>query len=247
MVGFGYSAIVPPASATIRDAWGSRPLDLLDALSWSAPIWTAIRLAVRWPFGVDPRAAARAPLALMGSVGVFPDHAWDATRCGLSAVVREYARPAGSLPTAANWSMTNLRTRHEASIRPGFQESFAAMFPAPRQRWVNAMASAEADIRALPHETLDRGREDRIIPLKIPADLDAGIPKCATARFGHCGHWIPDRTQRSLQSLGRGFSPRPTAGTSSTFERLPMDKPKLERYGDEALYQALVRREAVAR
>ncbi len=33
------------------------------------------------------------------------------------------------------------RLRYEASIRPGFQESFAAMFPAPRQRWVDAMAS----------------------------------------------------------------------------------------------------------
>ncbi len=31
--------------------------------------------------------------------------------------------------------------RYEASVRPGFQESFAAMFPAPRQRWVDAMAS----------------------------------------------------------------------------------------------------------
>ena len=34
--------------------------------------------------------------------------------------------------------------RYEASTRPGFQESFAAMFPAPRQRWVDAMASREA-------------------------------------------------------------------------------------------------------
>ena len=31
--------------------------------------------------------------------------------------------------------------RYQASIRPGFQESFAAMFPAPRQRWVDAMAA----------------------------------------------------------------------------------------------------------
>jgi 2-hydroxymuconate-semialdehyde hydrolase len=36
------------------------------------------------------------------------------------------------------------KLRYEASIRPGFQESFSAMFPAPRQRWVDAMASPEA-------------------------------------------------------------------------------------------------------
>lgn len=54
------------------------------------------------------------------------------------------------------------RLRYEASIRPGFQESFAAMFPTPRQRWVDAMASHETDIRALPHETLMiRGRPTR--------------------------------------------------------------------------------------
>jgi 2-hydroxymuconate-semialdehyde hydrolase len=57
------------------------------------------------------------------------------------------------------------KLRYEASIRPGFQESFSAMFPAPRQRWVDAMTSAEADIRALPHETLIiHGREDKVIP-----------------------------------------------------------------------------------
>src|SRR5688500_12187576 len=40
------------------------------------------------------------------------------------------------------------QVRCQASIRPGFQESFSAMFPAPRQRWVDAMASREQDIRA---------------------------------------------------------------------------------------------------
>ena len=58
------------------------------------------------------------------------------------------------------------RLRYEASMRPGFQESFGGDVSAPRQRWVDAMASPEAAIRALPHETLlIHGREDRVIPL----------------------------------------------------------------------------------
>lgn len=45
-----------------------------------------------------------------------------------------------------------VRMRYAASTRPGVQEAFAAMFPAPRQRWVDAMAHAEADLRAIPHD-----------------------------------------------------------------------------------------------
>ena len=82
------------------------------------------------------------------------------------------------------------RMRYEASVRPGFHESYAEMFPAPRQRWVDAMASAEADIRALPHETLViHGREDRVIPLSNSLTLAQWIPNAQLHVFGHCGHW----------------------------------------------------------
>jgi 2-hydroxymuconate-semialdehyde hydrolase len=82
------------------------------------------------------------------------------------------------------------RLRYEASIRPGFQESFAAMFPAPRQRWVDAMASAEQDIRALPHDTLIvHGREDQVIPLSNSLTLSQWIVRSQLHVFGQCGHW----------------------------------------------------------
>ena len=46
------------------------------------------------------------------------------------------------------------------------QEAFAAMFPAPRQRWVDALATDEDAIGSLPHRTLVvHGRDDRIIPV----------------------------------------------------------------------------------
>ena len=43
-----------------------------------------------------------------------------------------------------------VRSRYQASIQPGAQEAFSAMFPAPRQRWVHALASAEEAIQAIP-------------------------------------------------------------------------------------------------
>ncbi len=34
------------------------------------------------------------------------------------------------------------QVRYEGSTQPGFQEAFSSMFPAPRQRWVEAMSYA---------------------------------------------------------------------------------------------------------
>jgi 2-hydroxymuconate-semialdehyde hydrolase len=64
------------------------------------------------------------------------------------------------------------------------------MFPAPRQRWVDALASREDDIRALPHETLlIHGREDKVIPLSASQKLFEMIPRAQLHVFGRCGHW----------------------------------------------------------
>ncbi len=80
--------------------------------------------------------------------------------------------------------------RYRASIRPGFQESFSAMFPAPRQRGVDALCMPTADIRALPHETLVvHGREDQVIPLANSLTLADWIPNAQLHVFGKCGHW----------------------------------------------------------
>jgi 2-hydroxymuconate-semialdehyde hydrolase len=64
------------------------------------------------------------------------------------------------------------------------------MFPAPRQRWVEAMAHAEADIRAIPHTTLlVHGRDDKVIPLKTSLTLNQWIDDSQLHIFGRCGHW----------------------------------------------------------
>ena len=83
-----------------------------------------------------------------------------------------------------------VQMRHEASIRPGISEAFSSMFPAPRQRWVEAMAHPEADIRALTHPTLlVHGRDDRVIPLSTSLTLLEWIDNSQLHVFGRCGHW----------------------------------------------------------
>ena len=92
------------------------------------------------------------------------------------------------------------QVRYEGSIQPGFQESFSSMFPAPRQRWVEAMCTPEEDIRALPHRTLIlHGREDQVIPLQTSLRLDRAHRQCRSVRLFALRTLVDDRTQRRLQ------------------------------------------------
>lgn len=192
MVGFGYSER-PAGHRYSMDNWVAQAVGVLDALeieradlvgnSFGGAL--ALALAIRHPQRVRR-------LVLMGAVGV----PFDLTP-GLDAVwgyepsfqaMRALLDVFAHNPALATDELAQLR--YEASTRPGFHESFSAMFPAPRQRWVDAMCSAEADIRALPHETLVlHGREDRVIPPSNSLTLAQWIPNSQLHVFGHCGHW----------------------------------------------------------
>ena len=81
--------------------------------------------------------------------------------------------------------------RYKAAAREGVQESFAAMFPAPRQRWVEALASDESALAELKHESLIiHGREDTVIPLQASQRLFELLPFAQLHLFGRCGHWV---------------------------------------------------------
>lgn len=192
MVGFGFSER-PAGIAYTMDTWVRQALDLLDALdlpkvdlvgnSFGGAL--ALALATRHPQRVRR-------LVLMGSVGVpfeiTPglDAVWGYTP-SLEAMRRLLDLFAYSRALVTD-ELAQLR--YQASIRPGFQESFAAMFPPPRQRWVDAMCSPEAAIRALPHQTLViHGREDQVIPLANSLTLANWIPRAQLHVFGQCGHW----------------------------------------------------------
>lgn len=102
-----------------------------------------------------------------------------------------------------------VRSRHEASIRPGFQESYASMFPGPdRQRHIRALATPEDKLRALPHQALIiHGREDRILPLSSSLKLHSLINRSELHVFGQCGHWTQiEKKDRFAQLVDNFFS-----------------------------------------
>ncbi len=192
MVGFGFTDR-PAGIVYSMDTWVQQTLDLLDALG----VDQADVVGNSFGGALSLALAIRAPervrrLVLMGSVGVpftiTPglDAVW-----GYEPSLQTMKRLLDIFAYSRELVTDELaQLRYQASIRPGFQESFAAMFPAPRQRWVEAMASPEAAIRALPHETLIvHGREDQVIPLQNSLTLGEWIPNSQLHVFGHCGHW----------------------------------------------------------
>jgi len=175
------------------DTWVQQALDLLDAMALPQVDLVGNSFGGALSLALTIRAPERVRrLVLMGSVGVpFPitpglDAVWgyEPSLATMKSLLDVFAFDR----KLVNDELAQLR--YQASIRPGFQESFRAMFPAPRQRWVDAMASPEAALRALPHETLIvHGREDQVIPLQTSLTLSQWIPNSQLHVFGHCGHW----------------------------------------------------------
>ena len=206
MVGFGYTDR-PAGIAYTMDTWVQQALDLLDALDLPRFDLVGNSFGGALSLALTIRAPERVRrLVLMGSVGVpFP------ITPGLDAVwgyepslarMREMLDIFAHDRKLATDELAKLR--YDASVGAGFQESFAAMFPAPRQRWVDAMASTEADIRRIAQQTLVvHGREDRVIPLATSLTLANWIPRSQLHVFGHCGHWTQiEHATRFAQLVG---------------------------------------------
>ena len=82
--------------------------------------------------------------------------------------------------------------RYQASLNPPVRDSWAAMFPQPRQRWVDDLALSGAELAAVSVPVLlVHGRDDRVVPWRVSsAQLVDLLPDCTAARaVGGCGHW----------------------------------------------------------
>ena len=221
MAGFGFSER-PAGIQYDLDTWVAQAIGLLDALgpeqadvvgnSFGGAL--ALAMAIRHPQRVRR-------LVLMGSVGVpftlTPglDAAWGYTPSleNMRKLLDVFAYDRSLVTDEL------ARLRYEASIQPGFQESFAAMFPAPRQRWVDAMCSPESAIRALPHHTLVvHGRDDQVIPLSTSLTLSQWIVRSQLHVFGQCGHWTQIEHAARFARLVGDF-----CAEASDPEPLPLD------------------------
>jgi pimeloyl-ACP methyl ester carboxylesterase len=210
MVGFGFSE--RPANIEYGvQTWADQVVGLMDTLelptahlvgnSFGGAI--ALRIATQHPDRV-------AKLVLMGSMGVpFPiteglERVW-----GYEPSFENMRKVLDVFAYSRDLVNDELaEVRYRGSIQPGFQESFAAMFPAPRQRWVEAMCTPEDDIRRLPHRTLIvHGREDQVIPVQTSLRLMELIDNADLSVYSHCGHWsMIERTEDFNRNVSEFFS-----------------------------------------
>ena len=192
IVGFGYTER-PEGIEYGLDTWTAHATAVLDALgierahvignSFGGSL--ALSLAIRHPERVNR-------LVLMGSVGV----PFDITP-GLDAVwgYEPSVEAMEGLLHLFSYDRSLIgpdlaRLRFEASTRPGVQEAYSSMFPAPRQAAVDAMTHAEADIATITAPTLVvHGRDDLVIPVQNAYRLLELIDDAQLHVFGRCGHW----------------------------------------------------------
>jgi 2-hydroxymuconate-semialdehyde hydrolase len=206
MAGFGFTER-PSGAVYTMDGWVAQAIGLIDTLdlaqvdlvgnSFGGAL--SLALAIRHPERVRR-------LVLMGAAGVnfeltpALDAVWGYTPSfeNMRKVMDWFAYDRNLV------SDELAQLRYEASNRPGFQESYAAMFPAPRQRWVESLASSEEDIRKLPHETLIiHGREDQVLPLSNSIRLSQLVLRSQLHVYGRCGHWTQiEHAQRFAQLVG---------------------------------------------
>jgi 2-hydroxymuconate-semialdehyde hydrolase len=207
-VGFGYTDL-PTRHKYGLEPWRKHLIDFMDAIglerahlignSMGAAVVLAV--AVTRPDLVDR-------VVVMGATGVrFPltpalDALW------------------GYTPTVDN--MRNLmpffmddqalvtedlvQMRYQASVRPGMQEAFASMFPAPRQAGINDLAAYEDRLDEIRAPVLIiHGREDQIVPPANAQRLFDSIDHAQLHMFGHCGHWTQIEHREAFNHLVRDF------------------------------------------
>lgn len=208
MAGFGYSSR-PDTMLYNMDVWTRQIIDLMDSLniekahlvgnSFGGAL--ALNLIIKYPEKFNK-------VVLMGAMGVeFDltaglDQAWGYTPSleNMKALLDTFAYSRALVTDEL------AQLRYEASIRPGFQESFSSMFPHPRQSSVSAMASLEEDIKDIEKEVLIiHGREDKVIPVENSIRLNQMIEKSQLHIFGQCGHWTQIEHEQRFNKLLENF------------------------------------------
>lgn len=208
MAGFGYTE-AGEVSFDL-DRWVRQCTGLLDELglarvsvignSYGGAI--ALRLAIDHPGRVDK-------LVLMGAAATpFPITDGLEAVWGYEPSREQMAHLLRDVFVYDNAAITDdlIDLRFKASTRPGFHERFSALFPPPRQRWVEALSPAPDELAGIAAPTLlVHGRDDKVIPMSGSQQLAEQIPNARLEVIAECGHWVQIEKTAEFVALVREF------------------------------------------
>jgi 2-hydroxymuconate-semialdehyde hydrolase len=192
-LGFGGTATGEPRTYG-RQAWTEHALALLDTLGVGTvdiignSMGGAVALSIA---RARPHAVRR--IVLMGSMGVAM-----ALPAGLNTIwgytpgVPQMREVIGLFAHDRRLITDELvELRYQASLRPEVRDSWQAMFPEPRQRWVDDLALSGAELASVGVPVLlVHGRDDRVVPWRVSsAQLIDLLPDARLHVMSGCGHW----------------------------------------------------------
>ena len=100
-----------------------------------------------------------------------------------------------------------IQLRYQASLSPPVRDSWQAMFPAPRQRWVDDLALSGAELASVQVPVLlVHGRDDRVVPWRASsAQLIDLLPDARLHVLPGCGHWTMIEKTAEFLAVVRPF------------------------------------------
>lgn len=83
-----------------------------------------------------------------------------------------------------------VESRYQASMRPGYQEAYAQIFPEPMQEKLNGLCLPEEEIQKVKHRCLMiHGKEDIIVPVECSYRAHKLLQNSDLHVYSNCGHW----------------------------------------------------------
>lgn len=211
LAGFGYTQRPMGLPYQFLETWTDQILNLLDTLSVEEPVDV---IGNSFGGALTLALAMSAPerfgkLLLMGSAGAplditdDLDFAW-----GYEPSLENMRRALSSM--AYNQSIVTdelVELRHKASLTPGFLESYAELFPAPRQRWLDALITPDDQLAKIDHPCLlIHGKHDKVVQYQSSVHLANHLPNAELVLLEDCGHWVMiEQTNAFIDQATRFF------------------------------------------
>ncbi len=99
-----------------------------------------------------------------------------------------------------------VESRYQASMRPGYQETYAQLFPEPYQERLDDLCLPEEDISRVEQPALlVHGREDTIVPLDCSLRAGTLLRNSDLHIYSNCGHWTQIERAAEFGELVRSF------------------------------------------